>query len=87
MFSSMTIVWPIIVTVRHRTITMSAQSSLSAGFLSGGVACPLAFRCGPRIALLRSLGVPLMSAHGVQYDHGDLALGLELVIGVGRPEL
>src|ERR1700730_17147471 len=28
-----------------------------------------------------------MSADGVQHDHRDLALGLLLVIGVGRPEL
>jgi hypothetical protein len=31
--------------------------------------------------------VPLMSADGVEHDHGDLPLGLALVIGVGRPEL
>src|ERR1700739_3021953 len=29
----------------------------------------------------------LMSADGVEYDHRYLALGLLLVIGVGRPEL
>jgi len=28
-----------------------------------------------------------MSADGVEHDDGDLALGLALVIGVGRPEL
>src|SRR3984893_16395626 len=73
---------PVIVSVRHIVTTMSAQSSLSAGFF-----IPLALRCGPRFALLRSLGGAVMSAHGVQHDHRDLALGLLLVIGVGRPEL
>ena len=29
----------------------------------------------------------VMSADGVEHDEGDLALGLALVIGVGRPEL
>jgi hypothetical protein len=31
--------------------------------------------------------VPPLSADGVEHDHRDLALGLLLVIGVGRPEL
>jgi hypothetical protein len=83
----MTFAWPVAVSVRHIVTTMSAQSSSSAGFSSDGVACPLALRCGPRTALLRSLAVPLMLADGIQHDHGDLALGLELIIGVGRPEL
>jgi hypothetical protein len=39
----MTIVWPVIVSVRHIVTTMSAQSPLPAGFFSSdGVACPLA---------------------------------------------
>jgi hypothetical protein len=29
----------------------------------------------------------VMSADGIKHDHRDLALGLLLVIGVGRPEL
>src|SRR5205823_4964581 len=38
---------------------------------------------------IRSLFRPtsLLSADGVEHDHRDLALGLLLVIGVGRPEL
>jgi hypothetical protein len=36
----MTIVWLVMVWVRHIATTMSAQSSLSAGFFTGdGVAC------------------------------------------------
>jgi hypothetical protein len=39
----MTIVWPVIVSVRHIVTTISAQPSLSAGFFSNdGVARPLA---------------------------------------------
>lgn len=42
-------------------------------------------RDGPRnresIRLLREL------THGIQHDHRDLAFGLALVVGVGRPEL
>ena len=34
----MTIVWPVMVSVRHIVTTISAQSSLSAGFLSSEVA-------------------------------------------------
>jgi hypothetical protein len=34
----MTIVWPVIVSVRHIVTTMSAQSSLSAGLFSSDVA-------------------------------------------------
>jgi hypothetical protein len=44
----MTIVWPVMVSVRHIVTTMSAQSSLSARFFnSDGVACLLALRPRP----------------------------------------
>src|SRR5271166_3161344 len=52
----MTIVWPVMVSVRHRVTTMSAQSSSSVGFFrSDVVRCPLAFRGGPRATLLWGL--------------------------------
>ena len=38
------------------------------------------------VVLLQAWAVLLMSADGVQHDHRDLALGLALIIGVGRPE-
>ncbi len=50
---SMTIVWPVIVSVRHSVTTMSAQSSLSAGFLSSDVAAPWAMNSGRRLAVAR----------------------------------
>jgi hypothetical protein len=37
----MTTVWPVIVSVRHIATTMSAQASLSAGFLSDELAAEL----------------------------------------------
>lgn len=41
----------------------------------------------PLSACCEAWAVRLLSAGGVEHDHGDLAFGLLLVIGVGRPEL
>src|SRR5271155_184863 len=50
--------------------------------------CRQVFRGDGWRAVSRSDGaaVRLISADGVEHDHGDLALGLALVIGVGGPE-
>ena len=46
---SMTTVWPVIVSVRHIVTTMSAQSSLSAGFFNSEVAAELRDQFGAEI--------------------------------------
>src|SRR5256885_79085 len=46
----MTTVWPVIVSVRHIVTTMSAQSSLSAGFFSSDVVAERSINSGRRLA-------------------------------------
>src|SRR5579862_6280075 len=50
---SMTMVWPVIVSVRHMVTTMSAQSSLSAAFFSSEVAAERSIISGSRLAVAR----------------------------------
>jgi hypothetical protein len=53
----MTILWLVMVLVWHIVTAVSAQLALSAGlFQHDGVACCVALLCGPRRALLLSLG-------------------------------
>jgi hypothetical protein len=49
----MTIVWPVMVSVRHIVTTMSARSSLSAGFLSSDVAAEFTICSERRLAVAR----------------------------------
>ena len=49
----MTIVWPVIVSVRHIVTTMSAQSSLSAGFFKSDVAAEFWICSGRRLDVAR----------------------------------
>ena len=49
----MTTVWPVIVSVRHIVTTMSAQSSLSAGFFSSEVVAERSIYSGRRLAVAR----------------------------------
>jgi hypothetical protein len=49
----MTTVWPVIVSVRHIVTTMSAQSSLSAGFFRSEVDAERSTNSGRRLAVAR----------------------------------
>ena len=49
----MTIVWPVMVSVRHMVTTMSAQSSLSAAFFSSEPAALRTIISGRRLAVAR----------------------------------
>ena len=51
----MTIVWPVIVSVRHIVTPMSAQSSMSAGFFTCGVAAGRSIFSGRRLVVGRVL--------------------------------
>src|ERR1700736_4685799 len=84
----MKIVCPVMLSERHIVTTRSAQSSLSGRSRSSdGVACLLALRCAPRIELLPSLGGAVDVKRTGSSTTTGIALGLALVIGVGRPEL
>jgi hypothetical protein len=49
--------------MRHIVTTMSGAVVVVGGLFRGdGLACPLALRCGPRMASLRTWAVPLRSA-------------------------
>ena len=49
----MTTVWPVMVSVRHIATTMSAQSSLSAGFFSSELEAERSTYSGRRLAVAR----------------------------------
>src|SRR6266403_5608473 len=86
----------IIISAKHAKERLSAATEVN-DVQSNGVprraGDPLLGRSAP--ARMRGPGwrccelgaVPPISADRVQHDHRDLALGLALVIGVGRPEL
>src|SRR6202000_2140518 len=50
---SMTMVWPVMVSVRHMVTTMSAQSSLSAGFFSSELDADFSICSERRLAVAR----------------------------------
>src|SRR5258708_40136839 len=64
----MTIVWPVIVSVRHIVTTMSAQSSLSAGFFRSDVAADRSINSGRRLAVAR---VPSRRPGATQLTNGS----------------
>src|SRR2546429_7913195 len=67
-------------TVYNRTVFRALWSPVPGS-------APASAQMRPRVALLRAWRSAPLSGDGVQHDHRDLALGLALVIGVGRPEL
>jgi hypothetical protein len=77
---------PVMVSVRHRVTTISTLSCLSAGFFrSDGVACPLALRCGPRIAAR----APHRGGPGTRLNlcgadlHVDVLIGEDIAVPAG----
>jgi hypothetical protein len=52
----MTTVWPVMVSVRHMVTTMSAQSSLSAGFFQERARSRACDLLGPEVSCVRSIG-------------------------------
>src|SRR5215470_4194338 len=55
--------------------------------ISGFIDSHATFPCGASGSAWPSCIARRLSVNGIQDDDGDLALGIALVIGVGRPEL